>query len=221
MYCPGCGTEDNTSNVYCRSCGSDLRAVRTALERPDDITSSAVSARQEIGRAFADRIRQARAKDLASIAEEVLPEVEKFLESPEERRLRNIRNGAVTAFIGFGTALAFFIVAASAGEPGITFFSALGIVTFFIGVALIINGYFLTVTKKELSGGVKRDEGESVSAGELPSGGPDQTEDDASTNELLMPPSARDEFIASVTEETTRNLEKKHSEVRSQETEDH
>lgn len=220
MYCPGCGTEDNTSNVYCRSCGSDLRAVRTALERPDEITSSAVSARHEIGRAFADRIRQAQAKDLASIAEEVLPEVEKFLESPEERRLRNIRNGAVTAFVGFGTALAFFIVAASAGEAGITFFSALGIVTLFIGIAMIINGYFLTVTKKNRPEG---SEAENVSArsGSLTPGTGAGEDSNTTTNELLMPASARDEFVASVTEETTRNLEKKHSEVRSQESEDH
>lgn len=211
MYCPGCGTEDNTSNVYCRSCGSDLRAVRTALERPDAITSSAVSARHEIGRAFADRIRQAQAKDLASIAEEVLPEVEKFLESPEERRLRNIRNGAVTSFVGFGTALAFFIVAASAGEPGITFFSALGIVTLFIGIAMIINGYFLTVTKKNLPEG---SEAENVSArsGSLTPGFGADEDSNTTTNELLMPASARDEFVASVTEETTRNLEKNKTE---------
>ncbi|HEX6190244.1 MAG TPA: hypothetical protein VFZ40_19475, partial [Pyrinomonadaceae bacterium] len=57
MYCPGCGSEERQTSQFCRACGVDMRAVRLSLERPDSITASAVSARDEIGRAVADRIR--------------------------------------------------------------------------------------------------------------------------------------------------------------------
>ncbi|HEX7530127.1 MAG TPA: hypothetical protein VF333_03205, partial [Pyrinomonadaceae bacterium] len=67
---------------YCRACGTDLRPVRTTLERPDSITAVAVSAREEIGRAVADKIREVEdSRDLKRVAEDVLPQIEKFLES--------------------------------------------------------------------------------------------------------------------------------------------
>ncbi|MDQ3749938.1 MAG: zinc ribbon domain-containing protein, partial [Acidobacteriota bacterium] len=103
MFCPSCGLEERQLNQFCRACGADLRPVRNALERPDNITQSAASARDEIGRAVAAKIREFKsAKELAEVAEEVLPEIEKFLESPEEKRLRRIRNGMMVASIGLG-----------------------------------------------------------------------------------------------------------------------
>ena len=53
MFCPECGIEERTANQFCRACGVDLRRVRVAVESPDSITASAVSARDEIGRAVA------------------------------------------------------------------------------------------------------------------------------------------------------------------------
>jgi len=60
MFCPECGIEERHSNQFCRACGSDLRRVRSAVESPDTITASAVSARDEIGRAIAAKIRETR-----------------------------------------------------------------------------------------------------------------------------------------------------------------
>src|SRR5499426_3109893 len=101
MYCPSCGSEERQLSQFCRACGTDLRVVRTSLERPDAITASAVSAREQIGLAVADKIRQMEsAKDLERVAEDVLPHFEKFLESPEEKRLRRIRVGVITAAVG-------------------------------------------------------------------------------------------------------------------------
>jgi NMD protein affecting ribosome stability and mRNA decay len=104
MFCPSCGSEERQANQYCRACGVDLRAVRVSLERPDSITASAVSARDEIGRALGDRIRSVKdAAELKVVAETVLPEVEKFLESYEEKRLRRVRAGITIAASGLGT----------------------------------------------------------------------------------------------------------------------
>ena len=92
MFCPGCGLEERGSNQFCRACGTDLRPVRFALEKPDNITASAISARDEIGRAVAAKIRETQSVyELKKDAEDVLPEIEKFLESPAEKRLRRMR----------------------------------------------------------------------------------------------------------------------------------
>ena len=61
-----------------------------SLERPDDITALAVSAREQISKAIADKIRDLRTAEDVKTVQDVLPEIEKFLESPEQRRLRQI-----------------------------------------------------------------------------------------------------------------------------------
>lgn len=151
MYCPSCGSEERQLSQYCRACGTDLRVVRNSLERPDAITASAVSAREQIGLAVADQIRQMRSgKDLEHVAEDVLPSFEKFLESPEERRLRRLRAGVITASIGFALALAAFLVALNEND----FLPVIipGFITFMVGIGIIINGLLFTVPRKELPG---------------------------------------------------------------------
>jgi hypothetical protein len=154
MYCPSCGNEERQLSQYCRACGTDLRIVRNSLESPDSITQSAISAREHIGMAVADKIRQMKtAKDLEKIAEEVLPHFEKFLESPEERRLRRIRAGVITASIGFGAALGMFFLALA--EADLLPLIAPGFIMFLIGIGVIINGLLFTLPRKRLPGDVQ------------------------------------------------------------------
>ena len=150
MYCPSCGSDERQLSQFCRACGTDLRVVRTSLERPDAITASAISAREHIGLAIADQIRQMRTgKDLEHIAEDVLPSFEKFLESPEERRLRRLRAGVITCSIGFALSLVSLIAAMANGD----FFIILpGFITFMIGLGIILNGVLFTVPRKQLPG---------------------------------------------------------------------
>ncbi len=149
MYCPTCGSEERQLSQYCRGCGTDLRSVRVTLERPDAITESAVSARDHIGRAIADKIRMTEsASELQKVAEEVLPEIEKFLESPAERRLRRIRAGMIMAFIGLGGTLGG--VVASLAEQDLFVLVIPGLVMLFIGLGVIINGLMFTLPRKQL-----------------------------------------------------------------------
>src|SRR5262245_12965568 len=150
MYCPSCGSDERLSQ-FCRACGTDLRIVRNSLERPDAITASAVSAREQIGMAVADKIRQmSSAKDLERVAEDVLPSFEKFLESPEEKRLRRIRNGVITACVGLGPGLAALVVVLD--KPELVPVLIPWLVTFFVGLGIILNGLLFTVPRKELPG---------------------------------------------------------------------
>src|SRR5947207_8378550 len=135
MFCPSCGSEERQASQYCRACGTDLRAVRVSMEHPDSITASAVSAREEIGRAVAQQIRQVEdAHELKKVAEDVLPQIEKFLESPEEKRLRRMRAGVILSSIGAGATIGMLIMsfaAVTADKEGFMLASGLGVACFF------------------------------------------------------------------------------------------
>jgi len=149
MFCPSCGSEERQATQFCRACGTDLRAVRVSLERPDSITASAVTAREEIGRAVAQKIREIEgARDLERVAEDVLPQIEKFLESYEEKRLRRMRAGVITAAFGFGTCVVGLLLATIiSGEVGTALTvggAGLGFLMFLVGLGLVLNGKMLS-----------------------------------------------------------------------------
>ena len=151
MYCPSCGSEERQLSQFCRACGTDLRIVRNSLENPDAVTQSAISAREHIGMAVADKIRQmSSAKDLERVAEDVLPHFEKFLESPEEKRLRRIRSGIITAAMGLAASIVVLVMALENSQvfPYIT----PAFITFLVGVGVIVNGLLFTLPRKSLPG---------------------------------------------------------------------
>lgn len=197
MFCPGCGIDDKQGNQYCRACGTDLRVVRASLETPDSITASAVSAREEIGRAVAAKIRETQSTyELKKVAEDVLPQIEKFLESPEEKRLRRMRVGMTLSSIGLGAAVAMPLLGIFIGKSDLLFLGGMGLITFFIGLGFILSGVYLTVPKKD----VENRSSSAQSQAELDSAR-------VPANDLLMPQPAN--LFSSVTENTTRHLENK------------
>lgn len=194
MFCPGCGLEERESNQFCRACGADIRTVRLVLERPDSITASAVSARDEIGRAIAAKIRETKsAKDLARVTEEVLPQIEKFLESPEEKRLRRIRAGTILSAVGLGVTSAFTLLGIVLKENEYLMVGGLALIPLIIGLGFVVNGLLLTIPRKELSGSSRDAEG--------------QPNLNTPPRELLMPEPAG--LFSSVTENTTSHLTEK------------
>lgn len=200
MYCPSCGSEERQLSQFCRACGTDLRVVRNSLESPDSVTQSAISAREHIGMAVADKIRQmSSAKELERVAEDVLPHFEKFLESPEEKRLRRIRAGIVTAAIGLGATLVLLVMAMD--KVDLIPFITPALITFLVGIGVIVNGLLFSVPRKQLPG----DAYDALSQKVLDSGtnrvpyeAPAQL-----TNELPATPRLH---AASITEHTTHHL---------------
>jgi hypothetical protein len=88
-------------------------------------------------------------RELKQVAEDVLPQLEKFLESPEEKRLRRVRAGVVTAAIGLGGALLIFLL--SLNSQDLIPFIALGVITFLIGLGLVLNGLAFTIPRRTLT----------------------------------------------------------------------
>src|SRR6267143_1261905 len=192
MYCTTCGSEERQLSQYCRACGTDLRVVRVSLERPDSITASAVSAREQISQAMAEKIRQMEPDDLKQVAEDVLPQIEKFLESPEERRLRRVRAGVIVAAVGLGATVITLIMALNKGD--VLPFASLGFITFLVGLGLIINGLAFTLPRKE---------GPSLSRGPDPQLLNQQTGTSPISIPILV---NRPTSTPSVTEDTTQHL---------------
>jgi hypothetical protein len=219
MYCPGCGSEERQISQYCRACGTDLRAVRNSLERPDAITESAVTAREQIGLAVAEKIREFDdSRDLKRVAEDVLPQIEKFLESPEEKRLRRMRAGVITSVVGLGASvLALLVISAVRTVPGqdpdtipmLAFFVGLGVVTFLLGLGLVLNGMLFTKPRKGLKDSLPDAQSQNV----LDAGyAPPQLRPTPAKGELFQSPTTSDLAAAerranpSVTEHTTHHL---------------
>lgn len=206
MFCPNCGSEERQANQYCRACGVDLRAVRLSVERPDSITASAVSARDEIGRAVADRIRSvADAGELKVVADSVLPQVEKFLESPEEKRLRRVRAGTIIGSCGLGAGTIGLIMSAVVTGPdfeAVLWVGGLGITAFTLGLGFILNGLLFTKPRKALDNPSPDAKMSSLlDAGYQPP---------ASISDARAPTTSNLKNVAgpSVTEHTTLNLKK-------------
>jgi hypothetical protein len=175
-----------------------------AVSRPDQITASAAGARDEIGRAVAAKIREVQdAGDLARVASAVLPEIEKFLESPEEKRLRRMRVGLLLSSIGAGVAVGLTMASVIMGERDLVFLGGLGVVAFFLGLGFVLNGFLLTVPKRSLPDD-SRSSGSDRQAG-LPGTVP---------ADVQLPQAPADVLFPSVTEHTTQHLEEKRDSAR-------
>jgi hypothetical protein len=210
MFCPSCGSEERQASQFCRACGVDLRAVRITLERPDSITASAVSARDEIGRAVGDRIRSVKdAAELKIVTDSVLPQIEKFLESPEEKRMRRVRAGTIIGASGLGAGILGLIMSASLTGPDFEaalWVGGVGLTAFTLGLGFILNGLLFTKPRQALD-----DRSPDAKIQSLLDSGytPPQTRP-ADTPRLRTPTTSNliAEPGASVTEHTTLNLKK-------------
>jgi hypothetical protein len=202
MFCPGCGVSEDQLIQYCRTCGTDLRAVRDDLQRPGLDVASLSSAREEIARAVAAKIKEGQWWQVGAM----VPEVEKLFESPEERqlrlhrsdeeqRLRRIRVGTITASVGLGLVVLFLLL--SLAEQNAFLLIGPSLLVFLIGLGVVINGVWFTVPKQAMPDHLLEGHRQEASEGSLRSVTAEQGKLSAS------PHSAQP---ISITEETTRHL---------------
>ena len=196
MFCPSCGAEEKNRTQFCRGCGAELRLVRAALQQPDASSLAAITAKEEITRAIAAKIKELEdADDLAKVTEDILPKIEKFLESPAERKLRRMRAGVITAAVGLGAAI-FFSLGSALFKDGETLpFMALGITCFLIGVGIVINAKYFSHTSA--TNNVRE---------EIRQSPPDQSFNSSVKPTFDLPSSNEPVQIGSVVEHTTKHL---------------
>ena len=201
MYCPQCGSNQSDELKFCKNCGANLQAVRLA-----------VAARGEEGEKF-DWSKTWVAEMFMSQAERDRrnEEIERQRGiTPEVKRYNEVKGGVITACVGLGVMIflnVFMqgIILSGQNSPGdneiLSRVWIAGIIPFFVGLALIINGLFVSKRQAEAARrsalqsapGTASDAPDSLKASQA------YTLRPADTSEIIPP-------NFSVTDSTTRHL---------------
>jgi hypothetical protein len=151
MFCPRCGTNQNEELKFCKSCGANLYAVRQVVDTR--VTDEKIGRRRR-GH-FGDRNNPWFAPIAISEAESKRRKEELDHQrgiAPEVKRYNEIKGGVITGSIGL--ALAIFLNVFMQGlilsgkiAPDVAEILSriwvVGVIPFFVGLALIINGVFV------------------------------------------------------------------------------
>jgi hypothetical protein len=200
MYCPKCGSNQSDELRFCKACGANLQAVRQAVATRE--TGGETGETEEkfdwsktwIAEMFLSEEETKRRK----------AEMERRLGiTPDVKRANEVKAGVITSCVGIGLMIflnvfmqgliASGVIPAHVAEILSRVWIA-GVIPFFVGIGLVINGLLFT---KRLSG----------SAGKEASAKPDALDSEAQRPSLR--PADTNEFITpnfSVTEETTKHL---------------
>jgi hypothetical protein len=192
MLCPRCSSNQSDDVKFCKSCGANLQAVRDVLAGRDP------GNKFEWGDTWlAEMFRSGQAVELRKM------EMERRLGiTPEVKRYNEIKAGVITSSVGVGVSIFLFVfmqglvrVVGVEAQQILPYLWIAGVIPFFIGLALIING--MVVSKKM----VEVQERELRKANALAG--------DMDAQQHALRPADTNEFIParfSVTEQTTRHL---------------
>ncbi len=192
MFCPQCGTNQSDKSKFCKSCGANLSAVRQAVTAPEsqtktDWTNTWVRYQHEM-----EKLKQER----------------KNRESPEEKRITEIKAGVITSCAGIGLMVFLYFLMQGIIAGGQVPFGAAqilgsiwiaGLIPVLVGAGLLINGVFVSKKLIELR---RRELEEKETTKRIASAhdGKQELSPSADWYELGSPK-------PSVTEHTTRQLE--------------
>lgn len=133
MFCPQCGNQGNDEVKFCRKCGANLQGVQEAMT---------------------GRSTKGFDWDKTWVKEMLMSQEERERRqgiTPEVKRMNEIKGGVITAAAGLAAMifLYFLLGAVAANEPPkdaliISKIWLSGLVPFFVGLALIFNGLFVS-----------------------------------------------------------------------------
>ena len=190
MICPRCSSNQTDEIKFCTACGANLEAVREALERPEAVKKFEWNDTWVAEMFMSGKAAQRRKQEMER-AMGITPEIKRYQE---------IKAGVIVSSIGI--ALAIFLFIFMQGVAGhvkpedaeiIRRIWIAGIIPFMVGLALIINGLFISKKQVEIQNRNERE--------------PIPLEEGATPRSLR--PADTSQFIptgVSVTEGTTRHL---------------
>src|SRR5688572_23448764 len=135
MFCPQCGLNQSEELKFCKSCGANLHAVRQA------VTTRETGEKIEWSKSWGELKRRQM-------------ELEMYL-SPEEKRYKEIKAGVITSCVGIAGMIFLFILMQGiilggnippAAAEILSRVWVAGVIPFFVGIGLLING--VVVSKK-------------------------------------------------------------------------
>lgn len=138
MFCPGCSLPVSDDLKFCRRCGANLHGVREALLSGS--TASSTEGWPALG--------QNPWTDMVSAAVEAKRRLDG---TPEEQRLKEIKNGVITSLAGIGVMifLHFLMDAIARQNPPhdaeiLRHVWLAGIIPFLVGIGMIFNGLVIS-----------------------------------------------------------------------------
>jgi hypothetical protein len=145
MFCPQCGITPNEALKFCNSCGANLYAVKQVVNTRETGKKIDFSKTWMADMLMSQDERQRRKEEL---------ERERRV-SPEVKRYNEIKAGVMTSSVGIGVMAFLYVIAQGLIAAGMLPHIAVeilrtvwvaGVIPFFIGVGLFING--LVVSKR-------------------------------------------------------------------------
>jgi hypothetical protein len=200
MFCPQCGSTQSDELKFCKSCGANLQAVRLAAASREDADRFDWS-KTWVAEMFLSESERKRRNEAVERQRGITPEVKRYTE---------IKAGVIVASVGLGVMIflnVFMEGLILSGEVSPSDAQIVGriwisgIIPFLIGLALIVNGIF--VSKRQVEAARRA---ELQSAPDTFSDAPDSLKP-AQPNALR--PADNSEIIPpnfSVTDGTTRHL---------------
>ena len=194
MYCPRCGSSQSEELKFCKGCGANLSAVMQVIDSRSDPNEKFNWNKTWVAEMMLSAEEQERRK------------VERSLHgiAPAVRRYQEIKAGVITSSIGIALTIFLNVFMEGIAESGkvqpdsaqilIRIWVA-GLIPTFVGLALIINGWFVSKRLVELA---KRHQPQSNSLDEGQAPGSQRPADATQ----FAPPSAG----FSITEGTTKHL---------------
>ncbi len=163
MFCPQCGANQSEELKFCKVCGANLFAVRQAVATRETDEKFDWSKTWVSEMFLSEGERKRREHEHKRIKHEL--ELQDGI-TPEVKRYNEIKAGVITSCAGLGAAIFLFvfmqgIILSGQNPPGdneiLSRIWIAGVIPFLIGLALIINGMFVSkklieVVRKEMSG---------------------------------------------------------------------
>lgn len=193
MFCPQCGSNQGDELRFCKLCGANLYAVRQVVATRQTGEKFDWSKSWLTEMFLSEGERKRRAEEL---------ELKRGI-TPAVKRYKEIKAGVITSSVGVALTIFLYVfmqgIILSGNVPPdvaeiISRVWVAGVFPFFVGVALMINGLFVSKRLVEI-------------AGQRPPSEPNMLERDAEGNLLRAPDTT--EFIPtdfSITEDTTKHL---------------
>jgi hypothetical protein len=196
MFCPQCGNKQSDELKFCNLCGANLYAVRQVVgtrEADEKFDWSRTWVAEMFMSESERKRRQAEIERQRGV-------------TPEIKRYNEIKAGVIVSSIGLALMLVLYVVGmaifrSGQNPPGdaeiIRSIWVAGFIPFMIGLALIVNGLFVSRKIVELQRRAQQSDADALA------GGAEQPAlKSADTSEFITPG-------FSVTEGTTRHLERK------------
>ncbi|PYS91028.1 MAG: hypothetical protein DMF64_13330 [Acidobacteria bacterium] len=143
MFCPQCGISQSEDLRFCKQCGANLHAVRQA------VTTRDAGGKLDWSKTWVAEMFMSEAEQIKRHQE-----LEQLMGiTPEVKRYREIKAGVIVSAAGLGVMIFLSILMEGIIRSGqnppsdaaiLSRIWAAGLIPFFIGLALIINGLFVS-----------------------------------------------------------------------------